>query len=841
MEHRRRPAATGARARALGLAALLGLTSALPAGPARAAEPDAAAGARVLAETHGGTPADWQLVHQRTTPADSLAGPMWAAKYLDGRSGEIQSVYRPAGGTVGAIGTFDAAVDRAVAALPALQRKADAPLVAAVADSPSGRTLPVAVWLDVDTEGVTSAVRAAHPEVRWLAGRPVPETIEQARQLRAELWEARRAAIAAAAESFRIEIESLGGSVAYVSTSAPLAFVDLPASSVTALAERASVQSLGLEQEWREHMSSAGPTVGANWTDGAGDQGNGVRVAVVEYHNAQTTGDLAGQVVASHSTTGRVVTGIHPTWVAGAIASRNGTWTGVAPGADIVTAGTGGYAASLSTDRAIIAAADWAVAPSGGDADIVNASIGQDTATGAEEARRYFDSIGWEDGRLVVASSGNYSTFGNWDVVSPGTGYNVLTVGGVDDRGTGGTGDDRVWYVPGSDGAAYRDRTNAAWNAHGDYNKPNLAGPAVDVRTANGTTGSGTSISSPVVAGIAAQIVGRAPTLAAWPEATRAILMAGAHRRTPMPGGGFSADHEGVGTASALWSNRILDRGTFGGYTFGAMQRGQTIVQEVPVLKGQRIHVALAWSSHTSGSSNTGKADALMADLDLVVRQPNGQVAGSYSWDNSYEQLSVTASSAGTMRIEIRHDRFDAAEEPYGLAWALTGPFSDIDGSKFYEDILWIYGQGITVGCSETRYCPKGLVTRAQMATFLTRALGLPPSPRDYFTDDSQSKHQAAINAMAHAGITVGCGGTRFCPNGTVTRAQMASFLARAFSLPNAGRDYFTDDAGNRHEDRINALAASGITHGCTATTYCPNGSVNREQMAAFIRRAKTR
>ncbi|MBW3612734.1 MAG: S8 family serine peptidase [Chloroflexi bacterium] len=839
--HHRRPPTAATRARTLSLAAMIAVTVLLPAAPAAAAEPDAAAGARHLAETLGGAPGDYQLVYERTTPVDALGGPMWAGKFLDLRTGEVRSAYRPAGGAVGSLATVEAAVERAVAARPALDRKADRPLVAAVASAASTTRLPVAVWLDVDTEPAEASVRAAHPEVAWLGTRPVPETLEQARALRAELWEARRAAIAAVAGPFQAEIEAVGGSVAYVSTSAPLVFVDLPAGAVRAVAERPGVLSLGLEQEWGEHMSSAGPTVGANWTGGAGDQGNGVRVGVVEYHNAATTGDLAGQVVASYSTTGRVVTGVHPTWVAGAVASRSGTWTGVAPGADIVTAGTGGYSASLSTDRAIIAAADWTVSPSGGDADVLNASIGQDTATGAEEARRYFDSIGWEDGRLVVAASGNYSTFGNWDVVSPGTGYNVLTVGGVDDRGTAGTGDDRVWHVPGSDGAAYRDRTDAPWNAHGDYNKPNLAGPAVNVRTANGTTGSGTSVAAPVVSGIAAQLIGRVPTLAAWPEATRAILMAGAHRRTPMPGGGFSADHEGLGTASALWSNRILDRGAFGGYTFGAMARGTTAVQEVAVVKGQRVRVSLAWSSHTSGTSNTGKSDALMADLDLVVRQPNGTVTGSYSWDNPYEAVSLTAASTGTLRIEIRHDRFDAAEEPYGLAWSLVGPFFDTDGSKFYSDILWIYARGITVGCADGRYCPKGLVTRAQMATFLRRALDLPASPRDYFTDDNHNKHESAINAMAHAGITVGCGGTRFCPDGTVTRAQMASFLARAFSLPSTTADYFTDDSGNKHESRINALAASGITHGCGTTTYCPNGSVNREQMAAFIRRALSR
>ena len=198
-------------------------------------------------------------------------------------------------------------------------------------------------------------------------------------------------------------------------------------------------------------------------------------MAVVEYATSSNTGDLVGQVGVRHSTNGTIVTHIHPTWVAGAIASRSSTWRGVAPGADIVSARTGNSAPGLSTDRAVIAATDWAIAPSGGDADIVNTSFGQDTATGAEEARRYFDSVGWEDNRLVVAASGNFSTFGHWNVVSPGTGYNVLTVGGVNDRNTGSTGDDILWYS--SNGASYRDPDGTSWNPHGDLQQAEPVGP----------------------------------------------------------------------------------------------------------------------------------------------------------------------------------------------------------------------------------------------------------------------------------------------------------------------------------------------------------------------------
>ena len=823
---------------ATALGAVVALVALLPVPAVRAADPVSVARDHLSREL--GVPAgDLQLVYERSLSPDALGGTMWAGKFLDLTTGEIVTAYRSAAGQTGSVEILNDAVTDAVAAMPVLERKADAPLVAAVSESPATRRLPVAVWLDVDVSAAEAAVEQAHPEVEWLAGRPLSGTIEQARALRAELWEARRALYAAAADALAVEVRALGGEVGYASTSAPLVFIDLPAAEVATLAGWAEVMSLGLEGEWRTAMSSAGPAVAANWTSGGGDQGNGIRVGVVEYHNAANTGDLAGQVVQRYSTTGQIITNIHPTWVAGAIGSKNSTWRGVAPGADIVSAGTGGYSSSLSTDRAIIAAADWAISPGGGDADIVNASIGQDTATGREEARRYFDAIGWEDGRLVVAASGNFSTFGNWDVVSPGTGYNVMTVGGVNDRGSGGTGDDLLWYSPGSDGAAYRDPASASWNQHGDFNKPNLSAPAVNVRTANGTTGSGTSIASPIVAGIAAQLVARAPTIGSWPEATRAILTAGAWRRTPLSGSGTSTSHEGSGSASASWSNRVLDNGPWGGWILGSLDSpSDAEVREIPVVRGQKVRVALAWSSHTAGGSNTGKTDVLTGDLDLVVRQPNGAVVGSYSFDNPYEVVDLTANGTGTLRIEVSSTRFDAGEEPFGLAWSLRRPYPAVPGGSFYDDILWLAQQEITGGCDTNRFCPRDGVTRGQMATFLTRALDLPAASQDYFDDDTGSTHEAKINAVAQAGIATGCGERRFCPSRVVTREEMATFLVNAFDLAPSGTDFFTDDNSSIHEARINALAASGITAGCTETTYCPKSTVTREQMAAFLHRA---
>jgi Tol biopolymer transport system component len=165
-------------------------------------------------------------------------------------------------------------------------------------------------------------------------------------------------------------------------------------------------------------------------------------------------------------------------------------------------------------------------------------------------------------------------------------------------------------------------------------------------------------------------------------------------------------------------------------------------------------------------------------------------------------------------------------------------PLVDARFSTFKTDIEWVFNEGITVGCSAERYCPTDVVTRGQMATFLVRALDLPSTATDYFSDDTGTTHEANINAVAAAGITSGCATGKYCPNDPVSRGAMASFLARAFALPATATDFFTDDTGTTHEANINKVAAAGITTGCTPTTYCPTADVTRGQMAAFLRRA---
>ena len=165
-------------------------------------------------------------------------------------------------------------------------------------------------------------------------------------------------------------------------------------------------------------------------------------------------------------------------------------------------------------------------------------------------------------------------------------------------------------------------------------------------------------------------------------------------------------------------------------------------------------------------------------------------------------------------------------------------PLVDARFSNFEEHIVWAFNNEIASGCTAELYCPTDPVTRGQMATFLDRALDLPGTTEDFFTDDEGSTHEIAINRVAAAGIASGCTDTTYCPNSPVTREQMASFLDRAFDLAGTSEDFFTDDESSTHEIAINRVAAAGIASGCTTTTYCPKAVVTRGQMAAFLHRA---
>jgi hypothetical protein len=164
--------------------------------------------------------------------------------------------------------------------------------------------------------------------------------------------------------------------------------------------------------------------------------------------------------------------------------------------------------------------------------------------------------------------------------------------------------------------------------------------------------------------------------------------------------------------------------------------------------------------------------------------------------------------------------------------------FHDVSTRDVHANaILTVAERGITQGCGQgDRFCPGDPVTRDQVATFLTRAFDLPAGTHGFA--DVGGVHDASVGALSAAGITQGCAPARFCPRDGLTRAEMASFLARSLELP-AGRATFADvPAGSTHAGAIAALADHGITQGCERGRFCPSAVVSRAQMATFLARA---
>lgn len=161
---------------------------------------------------------------------------------------------------------------------------------------------------------------------------------------------------------------------------------------------------------------------------------------------------------------------------------------------------------------------------------------------------------------------------------------------------------------------------------------------------------------------------------------------------------------------------------------------------------------------------------------------------------------------------------------PAALAGGLPpgGSFYDDDGHIAEGAIEAIAAEGITKGCNppdNTIFCPDDTVTRGQMAAFLARAFELPDATTDHFVDDDGSTFEDAINKVAEAGITKGCNppeNDKYCPTDFVTRGQMAAFLVRAFGYTDdGGGNKFIDTVDHLFETAIDKLAQAGVTKGC--------------------------
>ena len=205
--------------------------------------------------------------------------------------------------------------------------------------------------------------------------------------------------------------------------------------------------------------------------------------------------------------------------------------------------------------------------------------------------------------------------------------------------------------------------------------------------------------------------------------------------------------------------------------------------------------------------------------------------------DSKGKQLPVKDNGDGTYTFEMPADK--VMVEPT-FSW--VNPFVDVKNTAYYTSAVeWTLKHMITQGTTDITFTPNGSCTRAHIVTFLWRAAGSPePKSTVSFADvPADSYYAKAVAWAVENGITLGTGDGTFSPNATCTRAQSVTFLYRALGTAPTTAIGFTDVAANAfYTDAVAWAVENGVTNGTTDSTFSPDNGCTRAQIVTFLFRA---
>ena len=247
-------------------------------------------------------------------------------------------------------------------------------------------------------------------------------------------------------------------------------------------------------------------------------------------------------------------------------------------------------------------------------------------------------------------------------------------------------------------------------------------------------------------------------------------------------------------------------------------------------------------SKTENGSVSVSPKNASRGDtVTITVKPDDGYVLDDLAvTDKNGNDLKLTDKGNGkytfTMpagKVEVKASFAEETE---------TSPFADVaTDAYYYEAVKWAAEQGITGGIGNNLFGPNQPCTRAQIVTFLWRAAGSPePKDMSSFADVSTDSYYAKAVAWAvENGITSGTGDGKFSPDATCTRAQAVTFLARALNAKATSAAEFSDVPTDSYFAEAVAWAASnGVTAGIGGGLFGPNNDCTRAQIVTFLFRA---
>jgi len=496
-------------------------------------------------------------------------------------------------------------------------------------------------------------------------------------------------------------LEGRGIKVKYSSTYSPLLFATMSKEAVFELSAREDVGLIDIEGVGGPELNVAHVTVGADTVHARGITGYGPRVAHVEGHPGAIYFAHAAVPDGKHYRTPPSYAD-HATMCAGCIASTDATYKGIAKGLD----GSASNARLLSANAAsygdsdLLAAIDWAV---GQGAHIITNSYYTHTDQAFHAIDMAFDHYVYWHGIVMIKSAGNRGDSDGY-VTSPGKGYNTLTVGAFDDKGS----------------AAWTGDTMASFSSYVDPiapnsdqpEKPEIVAPGVSITApsypSTWDTGSGTSFAAPQAAGAAALLMHRNSRLYGWPEPVKAILMATAIHN--IEGATRLSEYDGAGAIYCPYADDIARLQWIASWVYRTMI-STSITYEIQLTAGQRARIVMVWDSQPT-HAHPATDDPRMADLDLYVYNPAGTlVASSTSVSNCFEIVDFTVPSSGKYRVKLHRFSFTAGwpgdyialaywQGPTGAPLATEASTSSAPSPSFvaptaivttYQQASWIY------------------------------------------------------------------------------------------------------------------------------------------------------
>lgn len=230
------------------------------------------------------------------------------------------------------------------------------------------------------------------------------------------------------------------------------------------------------------------------------------------------------------------------------------------------------------------------------------------------------------------------------------------------------------------------------------------------------------------------------------------------------------------------------------------------------------------------------------ANVTVTVKPKEGYVLETLTvTDKNGDELKLTDKGNGKYTFTMPGSKVEV-KATFMEDNSVFNFFYDVPNDAFfYEAVKWAVKSGVTNGLSDTMFGPYESCTRAQIVTFLWRAAGSPePKTASSFADVPASAYYAKAVAWAiENGITNGMTETTFAPDATCTRGQSVTFLYRALKGTASGSTNFTDVKSDTfYADAVNWAVANNVTNGTSNTTFSPNADCTRAEIVTFLYRA---